>query len=145
MINYEEIKTKLEPYKKTAAVALGFLLVFVVGFGVGEYRKNERGDALNAQSNYTTKTSKTQTNQGVQAAPITEAAVPNQDQKTDLGAVAGANTSAQADCKIKGNISAKGDKIYHVPGGAFYERTKPEQCFNTEAEAKTAGFRKSSR
>lgn len=47
-------------------------------------------------------------------------------------------------CIVKGNISSK-DKIYHVKGGAFYERTTPEMCFTTEAEAKAAGFRKSSR
>lgn len=56
-------------------------------------------------------------------------------------APAGAN-----DCngKIKGNISSSG-KIYHMPGGSFYSRTNPEICFNTEAEAQAAGFRKSSR
>jgi micrococcal nuclease len=45
--------------------------------------------------------------------------------------------------KIKGNINSKGEKIYHVPGGKYYEKTVPEQWFNTEEEAKAAGFRKS--
>lgn len=139
MISYEEIKTKLEPYKKTAAVALGFLLMFVVGFGVGEYRKNSRRDSVNVQSNYTTNTSKTQTKQ---ADGQPEAA---QDMPPAQTAVAGISTKASAACKIKGNISAKGDKVYHLPGGAFYERTRPEQCFNTESDAVAAGFRKSSR
>lgn len=44
--------------------------------------------------------------------------------------------------QIKGNISAKGDKIYHIPGSSAYNRTDPEKCFNTEAEAQAAGFRK---
>ena len=58
------------------------------------------------------------------------------------GQVAG--DSAVSDCggKIKGNISSSG-KIYHLPGGAFYNRTVPEACFSTEAEAQAAGFRKS--
>lgn len=52
--------------------------------------------------------------------------------------------------KIKGNINSSGEKIYHVPGGAFYNRTiiepeKGERYFNTEAEARAAGFRRSSR
>jgi hypothetical protein len=34
---------------------------------------------------------------------------------------------------------------YHLPTGAFYKNTNPERCFNTEAEAKQAGFTKSSR
>ncbi|KZL89167.1 thermonuclease family protein [Clostridium magnum] len=46
---------------------------------------------------------------------------------------------------IKGNINSKGEKIYHVPGGQFYDKTVPEQWFNTEAEAQAAGYRKSKR
>ncbi|MED4581602.1 thermonuclease family protein [Brevibacillus choshinensis] len=42
---------------------------------------------------------------------------------------------------IKGNINAKGDKIYHVPGSASYEQTNAEMWFATEEEAKAAGFR----
>ncbi|TRY27962.1 nuclease [Brevibacillus sp. LEMMJ03] len=42
---------------------------------------------------------------------------------------------------IKGNINAKGEKIYHVPGSPNYERTKAEVWFATEEEAKAAGFR----
>jgi micrococcal nuclease len=48
-------------------------------------------------------------------------------------------------CVIKGNISSGGKKIYHVPGGASYKVVKPEQCFNTEAEAAAAGYVKASR
>ena len=27
-------------------------------------------------------------------------------------------------CRIKGNISSSGERIFHVPGGAYYDRTK---------------------
>lgn len=52
--------------------------------------------------------------------------------------------------KIKGNISSEGEKIYHMPGGASYNRTKidpskGERYFHTEAEAQAAGFRRSQR
>jgi hypothetical protein len=43
---------------------------------------------------------------------------------------------------IKGNASSM---IYHVPGGAYYSRTKPEQCFATESAARAEGYRKSKR
>ncbi|NSL50516.1 sunset domain-containing protein [Calidifontibacillus erzurumensis] len=46
--------------------------------------------------------------------------------------------------KIKGNISG-GEKIYHVPGGAYYEKTEAEEMFCTEAEAIAKGYRKSKR
>ncbi|MFN8540828.1 MAG: F0F1 ATP synthase subunit B [Thermomicrobiales bacterium] len=44
---------------------------------------------------------------------------------------------------IKGNHSRGGEFIYHVPGGASYDRTDPEVCFATEADAQAAGFRAS--
>jgi endonuclease YncB( thermonuclease family) len=52
-------------------------------------------------------------------------------------------------CAIKGNISRAGKRIFHVPGGRWYERTtidedKGERWFCSEEEAETAGWRKSS-
>lgn len=44
---------------------------------------------------------------------------------------------------IKGNVSSSGDKIYHVPGGDFYDKTFAEEAFCTPAEAHAAGYRKS--
>lgn len=48
-------------------------------------------------------------------------------------------------CNIKGNINSKGDKIYHVPGGASYAKTKinkpGERMFCSEADAVAAGWR----
>ena len=57
---------------------------------------------------------------------------------------------AQGDCRIKGNISAKGVKIYHLPGQDFYSRTristrKGERWFCSEAEARGAGWRRARR
>ena len=51
-------------------------------------------------------------------------------------------------CTIKGNIGKSGTRIYHVPGGRFYDRTridtsKGERWFCTEVEARTAGWRRS--
>lgn len=50
-------------------------------------------------------------------------------------------------CVIKGNISSKGEKIYHVPGGGSYDVTvitpsKGERWFCTEQEAVAAGWRR---
>jgi outer membrane biosynthesis protein TonB len=42
--------------------------------------------------------------------------------------------------QVKGNRSSK---IYHVPGGGSYSQTKANvQCFDTEAQAQAAGFRR---
>ena len=53
-----------------------------------------------------------------------------------------------ASCLIKGNISYNsGQKIYHVPGGKYYDQTRinrpGERWFCTEAEARAAGWRRS--
>ena len=54
------------------------------------------------------------------------------------------------DCRIKGNISWSGERIYHLPGGEFYNVTRinaarGERWFCTEAEARAAGWRRSMR
>ena len=41
---------------------------------------------------------------------------------------------------IKGNASSM---IYHVPGGAFYGRTNPEECFASASAARAKGYRAS--
>ena len=45
-------------------------------------------------------------------------------------------------CTIKGNHSRRGDWIYHVPGMPYYERTRPEAIFCSEAQAQAAGYRR---
>ena len=48
---------------------------------------------------------------------------------------------------IKGNFTTySGERcIYHVPGGQFYDKTKPERCYATENEARQDGCRRSKR
>lgn len=52
-------------------------------------------------------------------------------------------STACANPDIKGNINSKKEKIYHVPGGRYYEQTIPEELFCSETEAENAGFRRS--
>lgn len=49
---------------------------------------------------------------------------------------------AQSNCNIKGNRNRKGQWIYHVPGMPYYDETRPEEIFCTEAEAQAAGYRR---
>ena len=61
-----------------------------------------------------------------------------------------ATDNASVACLIKGNIPRSGERIYHVPGGAYYDRTKispakGERWFCSEEEALAAGWRKSRR
>jgi len=51
------------------------------------------------------------------------------------------------DCKIKGNITTSGEKIYHLPGCGSYTKTqidenRGERWFCSEEEAQASGWRK---
>lgn len=57
---------------------------------------------------------------------------------------------AAGDCVIKGNINTAGERIYHLPGQAHYDRVviRPElgqRWFCSEEEAEAAGWRRSLR
>lgn len=45
-------------------------------------------------------------------------------------------------CAIKGNRNRKGQWIYHLPGMPYYDVTRPEEIFCTEAQAIAAGYRR---
>ena len=49
---------------------------------------------------------------------------------------------ASGNCNIKGNRSRRGEWIYHMPGMPYYDQTRPEEIFCTEAEAQVAGYRR---
>ena len=61
-----------------------------------------------------------------------------------------AATGPTEECRIKGNISRDGTRIYHVPGGRYYNQTRintsrGERCFRSEREARREGWRRSKR
>ena len=62
------------------------------------------------------------------------------------GLRAGGGRALRPGCAIKGNVSADGARIYHLPGGPGYARTRidpdrGEAWFCDEAAASAAGFR----
>lgn len=76
--------------------------------------------------------------QAKQAAPE-----PSAEQPTAIRPGASQNAGG---CLIKGNINSKGEHIYHVPGGKWYDKTqidtsKGERWFCSEADARAAGWR----
>ena len=68
------------------------------------------------------------------AAPQTSAAPPARRAAPTLPSVKG--------CVIKGNRNRKGQWIYHVPGMPYYDQTRPEEIFCSEADAQKAGYRR---
>ncbi|WP_212612125.1 thermonuclease family protein [Sphingomonas lacunae] len=53
-----------------------------------------------------------------------------------------ATRSPSGTCLIKGNINRRGEYIYHMPGMPYYDVTRAERMFCSEAEAQSAGFRR---
>ncbi|PSC67667.1 nuclease [Micractinium conductrix] len=82
------------------------------------------------------------------AAAVVAAPAPLAAPAAAVAALPAAVAQPPAGCAIKGNITAKGERIYHVPGGSFYDRTvielnKGERFFCTAVEAEAAGWRAS--
>ena len=118
-IDSQEIVEKL----KVGAVALA---IFLVGFGTGRSYSNKQ-KTLSPKLDYTTNGTSQQ--------------LRNLDETGNRANLAKAND----DCKVKGNIGNNNKKVYHVRGGQYYSTVKYEMCFKDEVEAKTSGFKKSSR
>lgn len=51
-------------------------------------------------------------------------------------------SSSYSGCAIKGNRNRKGQWIYHLPGMPYYDVTRAEETFCTEAQAQAAGYRR---
>lgn len=124
------------------AIAIGYVLVFLLAFGLGritvsipnppEIRIEEPNASLpNNSANV----------QGTQTQSLES---PGSNPQSTAAGASFSPVDGQCNGKIKGNAGSSG-KIYHVPGGSFYNRTDAEECFETEAAASAAGYRKSSR
>jgi hypothetical protein len=144
-MSYENIKKYITERKGQVTTLVVCAVMFIVGFGTGkafdqptqpDYSANS-GEKPGAKSKATGKAADESAEAGDTASPATE-------KKSDHGVPDSSNPVAGQPCVIKGNISGS-SKIYHLKGGASYEKTTPEACFNTEAEAVAAGFRKAKR
>jgi micrococcal nuclease len=52
---------------------------------------------------------------------------------------------SENDCPPNAPIKGNQSGLYHVPGGAYYDVTNPEECFATASDAEAAGYEASSR
>nr|WP_317186525.1 hypothetical protein [Devosia sp. BK] len=65
-----------------------------------------------------------------------------------VAAVGPSSAQEGSECNIKGNISTRGERIYHLPGQKYYDETRisashGERWFCSEQEARAAGWRRS--
>jgi len=148
-MNYEQLKNFGKEHKPQIITVIACGVMFVVGFGTGRAGKPVGQEPKQLQDNYTVKSkAKPEAGETKDASPVTD------DAQTDAAASPTTKTTKATSpgndyvpgqpCLIKGNISGS-NRIYHIKGGASYEKTTPEKCFSTEAEAVVAGFRKAKR
>ncbi|MEJ0021112.1 MAG: hypothetical protein WDN47_00845 [Candidatus Doudnabacteria bacterium] len=128
-------KDYIKTHQHIIVLSVGYVLVGVLAFGLGRFSSPKSPVQPSVSQVHIE-----------QAASIPDNYNPNEPsiQSASTKTVAAPNSSGSLNCtgKIKGSSSM----IYHMPGGAFYNKTThPIRCFTTEAEAKAAGFRKSSR
>ncbi|MEO8065680.1 MAG: hypothetical protein ABI643_02390 [Candidatus Doudnabacteria bacterium] len=119
----ENLKNFLKAYQQPLVLTIGYLLVACLAFGLGRY------------------TLPKQSARQVSSVKVQEASATPLNYNPNSASIQSAS-----DVNCAGKIKGSASLIYHVPGGAFYNKTShPIRCFNSEAEAKAAGFRKSSR
>lgn len=51
-------------------------------------------------------------------------------------------SASPSGCVIKGNRNRRGQWIYHLPGMPYYDVTRAEEMFCSEAQAQAAGYRR---
>lgn len=79
---------------------------------------------------------------GIKVASLSQTLKVKQASSKRPSVAPNADFSCPSGYPIKGNASSR---IYHLPGGQYYERTNPEQCFASTAAARAAGYRASKR
>jgi len=77
-------------------------------------------------------------NSGAAAATAAAAAASDAVEPAWLPANEDGSTPAGHPVKVK-----ESSGIFHVPGGRFYDRTKPDRCYPTAAAAEADGYRRS--
>jgi hypothetical protein len=73
---------------------------------------------------------------------LTPQGAPGASPATQTGRAAPNGMDCPAAYPIKGNRTSM---IFHLPGGEFYDQTRPEDCFASPADAEAASYRKSQR
>lgn len=128
---------------KNLLKALSYFLVIGSGL-VTIFRLNKTNKQLMARE-----TTSFQVKQTLEAIAATLEKTQNSEQKSKVEFEQDNQESAEEQQDnpplIKANKNARGEYIYHVPGGVFYNRTTPVEWFHTEEEAQAKGYRKSAR
>lgn len=135
-MGFDKLKIFISEHKPQLRIFLVAALMFIVGFGTGRAWNKPKVPDSTQQSNY---------NVNINVKPETsESPAATIIEPKDDNSLTPQKPQPGQPCVVKGNISGS-SKIYHIKGGASYDKVSPEACFNTETEAQAAGFRKAKR
>jgi hypothetical protein len=127
----ESLKEQLKDHQDKLTVLTGFILIASLSFALGTMApKKKHAPGITIEEAFMPINN---------SAKIPEAQCASVEQ---TNVQTPAITAEFCHGKIKGNISSKGEKTYHLPQGSYYARTKAEVCFDTEDQATSQGFRK---
>ena len=145
-MNYENFKKFVADHRTQLTTLLACAVMFIVGFGTGRALDRPNANIVPPPADYSAKVNVKPDAEGESVSkPATKASPTPSATETPVSAPEANNKPVPGQpCVVKGNVSGS-SKIYHVKGGASYEKTTPEACFDTEAEAQAAGFRKAKR
>ena len=139
-MSYEKLKALVSEHKAQLVTVAACAVMFVVGFGTGKASKPVEKPTEYSDYTANSKEKLEETTTTATQSPPPSNNLPKNEEKQ----ITGKPFDPNQPCIIKGNISGS-NKIFHVKGGSSYEKTVPEQCFDTEAQAQAAGFRKAKR
>jgi len=131
--------------QQKVAIFTGYIIVFMLAFGLGRVTvlRPDPPEIRIEEPDSLTQANSSGEIQGAQSQNSPAGAAPPAVESSPQSAIPGFAPVAGS---CSGHIKGSSSKIYHLPGGAFYDRTtKPARCFYTTAEAESAGFRKSAR
>ncbi len=76
--------------------------------------------------------------------PLAPSTAPGVATAVSVGASDGWLPPVDGECPVGHPVKvSERSGIYHVPGGRFYERLKPDRCYATAAAAEADGYRAS--
>ena len=131
----EKVTTEKEEKKRRGCGCLGYLgIIILLIILIGSCAKGSDSDKSEKASTVIKQEESKKSEEVKEGEQKQEAATqPKTNQVTEQNGT----------CTIKGNKNSRGEKIYHIPGQQFYDKTNAEETFCSEADAKAAGYRAS--
>ncbi len=127
--------------RKKFSVAAAMLLSFVFGFSIALVRAAPSSPSPYANSTPVSINDQTLAGDSADSGDAA-VATPTPTPKPKTAAAVPVGAKVDPTCIVKAKKKTTGTSLYYVAGDISYNRVKPTDCFQTEADAQAAGFTK---